>query len=173
MHLLGLVNILSIAPKHKSLNSLGLLTQLIPTEVNRRIDDKWVKTNIEHIKVGDVLLANTGDKIAVDGVVQGGFGVCNESHLTGESLLIDKNIGDTVYAGSSVEDGSIHYQAAATGTKTQLGDMMSALQDAQGTKADIARFADKVAAVFCACGGCIGDDEFWSIIYLVQILISH
>ena len=93
------------------------MTQLIPTEVNRRIDDKWVKTNIEHIKVGDVLLANTGDKIAVDGVVQGGFGVCNESHLTGESLLIDKNIGDTVYAGSSVEDGSIHYQAAATGTK--------------------------------------------------------
>ena len=134
--------------KTQSLNSLGLLTQLIPTEVNRRIDDKWVKTNIEHIKVGDVLLANTGDKIAVDGVVQGGFGVCNESHLTGESLLIDKNIGDTVYAGSSVEDGSIHYQAAATGTKTQLGDMMSALQDAQGTKADIARFADKVAAVF-------------------------
>lgn len=104
--------------KTQSLNSLGLLTQLIPTEVNRRIDDKWVKTNIEHIKVGDVLLANTGDKIAVDGVVQGGFGVCNESHLTGESLLIDKNIGDTVYAGSSVEDGSIHYQAAATGTKT-------------------------------------------------------
>ena len=56
--------------KTQSLNSLGLLTQLIPTEVNRRIDDKWVKTNIEHIKVGDVLLANTGDKIAVDGVVQ-------------------------------------------------------------------------------------------------------
>ncbi|OAV02132.1 MULTISPECIES: heavy metal translocating P-type ATPase [Moraxella] len=134
--------------KTQSLNSLGLLTQLIPTEVNRRIDGQWVKTNIDHINVGDVLLANTGDKIAVDGVVKSGFGVCNESHLTGESLLIDKHIGDMVYAGSVLSDGSIEYQAAATGAKTQLGDMMSALQDAQGTKADIARFADKVAAVF-------------------------
>ncbi|MFC0819884.1 heavy metal translocating P-type ATPase [Moraxella marmotae] len=134
--------------KTQSLNSLGLLTQLIPDEVNRLVDGQFTKVKADSIKVGNVLLANTGDKIAVDGVVLAGSGVCDESHLTGESLLLTKNVGDKVFAGSTLSDGSLQYQAVATGEATRLGDMMAALAQAQGTKANIARFADKVAAVF-------------------------
>ncbi len=134
--------------KTQSLDSLGLLSKLIPTEVIKQVDGQWVKVAIDSIQTKDVLLVNTGDKVAVDGVVLSGVGMTDESHLTGESLLIQKSSNDTIYAGSTLMDGSLIYQATATGAATQLGDMMTALKDAQGTKAHIARFADRVAAVF-------------------------
>ncbi len=134
--------------KTQSLDSLGLLSKLIPTEVIKQVDGQWVKVAIDSIQTKDVLLVNTGDKVAVDGVVLSGVGMTDESHLTGESLLIQKSSNDTIYAGSTLMDGSLIYQATATGEATQLGDMMTALKDAQGTKAHIARFADRVAAVF-------------------------
>ena len=134
--------------KTQSLDSLGLLTKLIPNEVIKQVDGQWIKVGINSVQTGDVLLANTGDKVAVDGVVLSGIGMTDESHLTGESLLIQKTAKDTIYAGSTLMDGSLTYQATATGAATQLGDMMTALKDAQGTKAHIARFADRVAAVF-------------------------
>lgn len=134
--------------KTQSLDSLGLLSKLIPTEVIKKVDGQWVKIGIDSIQTKDVLLANTGDKVAVDGVVLSGVGMTDESHLTGESLLIQKSSNDIIYAGSTLMDGSLIYQATATGAATQLGDMMTALKDAQGTKAHIARFADRVAAVF-------------------------
>lgn len=134
--------------KTQSLDSLGLLTQLIPNDVLKQVNGQWIKVAIDSVQTGDVLLANTGDKVAVDGVVLSGVGMTDESHLTGESLLIQKTAKDDIYAGSTLMDGSLTYQATATGRATQLGDMMSALKDAQGTKANIARFADRVAAVF-------------------------
>ncbi|PNP98934.1 cation-translocating P-type ATPase [Moraxella sp. RCAD0137] len=134
--------------KTQSLDSLGLLSKLIPTEVIKQVDGQWIKVGIDSIQTKDVLLVNTGDKVAVDGVVLSGVGMTDESHLTGESLLIQKTSNDTIYAGSTLMDGSLIYQATATGAETQLGDMMTALKDAQGTKAHIARFADRVAAVF-------------------------
>ncbi len=134
--------------KTQSLDSLGLLSKLIPTEVIKQVDGQWIKVGIDSIQTKDVLLVNTGDKVAVDGVVLSGVGMTDESHLTGESLLIQKSSNDTIYAGSTLMDGSLIYQATATGAATQLGDMMTALKDAQGTKAHIARFADRVAAVF-------------------------
>ncbi len=134
--------------KTQSLDSLGLLSKLIPTEVIKQVDGQWVKVAIDSIQTKDVLLVNTGDKVAVDGVVLSGVGMTDESHLTGESLLIQKSSNDTIYAGSTLMDGSLIYQATATGAATQLGDMMTALKDAQGTKAHIARFADRVAEVF-------------------------
>ena len=134
--------------KTQSLDSLGLLSKLIPNEVIKQVDGQWIKVGINSVQTGDVLLVNTGDKVAVDGVVLSGIGMADESHLTGESLLIQKTAKDTIYAGSTLMDGSLTYQATATGAATQLGDMMTALKDAQGTKAHIARFADRVAAVF-------------------------
>ncbi|USZ14508.1 cation-translocating P-type ATPase [Moraxella sp. FZFQ2102] len=134
--------------KTQSLDSIELLTQLIPSMVHKKVADGFVKVGIESVAVGDELLANTGDKIAVDGMVVTGGALANEAHLTGESMLVPKAIGDTVYAGSTLGDGSVVYRAAATGQVTKLGDMMSALADAQGSKADIARFADRVSAVF-------------------------
>lgn len=134
--------------KTQSLDSLELLTKLVPSMVHKQVGDGFVQVAIDEIGVGDVLLANTGDKIAVDGIVISGQAWANEAHLTGESAPVHKVVGQMVYAGSVLSDGSVTYKACATGAQTKLGDMMTALADAQGSKANIARFADTVSAVF-------------------------
>ncbi len=136
--------------KKHSLDSLSLLSTLIPSTAQRQTDsaDGWQTVSIDTLKVGDVLRADTGDRVAVDGMVMHGTVLVNEAHLTGESLTLTKSGGDTLYAGSIITDGSAVYQARATGQATALGDMMAALAEAQGTKADIARIADRIAAVF-------------------------
>lgn len=134
--------------KQQSLNSLSMLMDLVPDTVQRKAGDGWSAVSVKDIKVGDVLLARVGDRIGVDGVVTMGAGFTDEAHLTGESAALAKTAGDGVLAGSAVVDGGFEYRATATGGETALGDMVRALDEAQGTKADIARLADKVAGVF-------------------------
>ncbi|MBF0751427.1 copper-translocating P-type ATPase [Pasteurella sp. WM03] len=134
--------------KKHSLNSLESLLQLTPKQVGVLRDETWQTISLEQVKIGDVLRANQGERIAADGVVEMGYGWCDESHLTGEALPEMKQIGSTVLAGAMVTEGSLTYRANQLGKQTLLGDMMNALSEAQGTKAPIARFADKVAGVF-------------------------
>nr|WP_143541440.1 heavy metal translocating P-type ATPase [Rodentibacter genomosp. 1] len=134
--------------KKRSLNSLQSLLQLTPKQVGVLRDETWKTISLEQVKIGDVLRANQGERIAADGVVEMGYGWCDESHLTGEALPEMKQIGSTVLAGAMVTEGSLTYRANQLGKQTLLGDMMKALSEAQGTKAPIARFADKVAGVF-------------------------
>ena len=134
--------------KKHSLNSLGLLLQLTPKQVRVQRNGEWQTVPLNQIQVGELLRANQGERIAADGVVEEGSGWCDESHLTGESLPEMKKSGSHVLAGAMVTDGSLVYRTQQLGSQTLLGDMMNALSEAQGSKAPIARFADKVAAVF-------------------------
>ena len=134
--------------KKHSLNSLGLLLQLTPKQVRVQRNDEWQTVPLNQIQVGELLRVNQGERIAADGVVEEGAGWCDESHLTGESLPEMKKPGSHVLAGAMVTDGSLVYRTQQLGSQTLLGDMMNALSEAQGSKAPIARFADKVAAVF-------------------------
>ena len=134
--------------KKHSLNSLGLLLQLTPKQVRVQRNGEWQTVPLNQIQVGELLRANQGERIAADGVVEEGTGWCDESHLTGESLPEMKKSGSQVLAGAMVTDGSLVYRSQQLGSQTLLGDMMNALSEAQGSKAPISRFADKVAAVF-------------------------
>ncbi|WP_418934729.1 heavy metal translocating P-type ATPase [Haemophilus sp.] len=134
--------------KKQSLNSLGLLLQLTPKQVSVQRENRWETIPLDQVKIGDILRANQGERIAADGVVEQGSGWCDESHLTGESQPLEKMSQSPVLAGAMVTQGSLIYRANQLGQQTLLGDMMKALSEAQGTKAPIARFADKVAAVF-------------------------
>ena len=134
--------------KKHSLNSLGLLLQLTPKQVRVQRNGEWQTVPLNQIQVGELLRANQGERIAADGVVEEGAGWCDESHLTGESVPEMKKLGSHVLAGAMVTDGSLVYRSQQLGSQTLLGDMMNALSEAQGSKAPIARFADKVAAVF-------------------------
>ena len=135
--------------KKHSLNSIQLLVKLIPEAVLVKTPQgEWQSQALSSVKIGEVLLAKAGSRIATDGIVTLGEGWCNESHLTGESVPLSKRIGSTVLAGAMVDNGSFEYRVTATGQQTQLGDMIQALNDAQGSKAKIARLADKVAGVF-------------------------
>ena len=134
--------------KKTSLNSLGLLLQLTPRQVSRQRDGVWQTVPLDQVQIGDLLRANHGERIAADGIVESGSGWTDESHLTGESRPEAKAPGSRVLAGALVSDGSLIYRAEHLGSQTLLGDMMAALAEAQGSKAPIARIADRAAAIF-------------------------
>ena len=133
--------------KRGSLNSLGLMMQLTPRQVTVLRGTQWQPEKLENVQIGDTLRAVQGERIAADGMVLSGEAWADESHLTGESQPIYKTAGSKVLAGS-ILSGSVDYRAEQLGSNTLLGDMMNALADAQGSKAPIARLADKAAAVF-------------------------
>ncbi|MCG7656783.1 heavy metal translocating P-type ATPase [Wielerella bovis] len=133
--------------KRGSLNALGALLQLTPREVLVYQNENWIKQPLDTIKIGDILRCVHGGRVAADGEVIAGEAWADESHLTGESQPVYKTLGDKVLAGS-ILSGSVDYRAESLGGDTLLGDMVAALADAQGSKAPIARLADKVAAVF-------------------------
>ncbi|CWM33098.1 heavy metal translocating P-type ATPase [Neisseria meningitidis] len=134
--------------KKSSLNSLGLLLKLTPTQVNVQRNGEWKQLPIDQVQIGDLIRANHGERIAADGIIESGSGWADESHLTGESNPEEKKAGGKVLAGALMTEGSVVYRATQLGSQTQLGNMMNALSEAQGSKAPIARVADKAAAVF-------------------------
>lgn len=134
--------------KKSSLNSLGLLLKLTPTQVNVQRNGEWKQLPIDQVQIGDLIRANHGERIAADGIIESGSGWADESHLTGESNPEEKKAGGKVLAGALMTEGSVVYRTTQLGSQTQLGDMMNALSEAQGSKAPIARVADKAAAAF-------------------------
>ncbi len=135
--------------KKNSLNSIEMMLSLVPTLVEKQSDiGEFYDIDLIDVKIGDVLRAKQGTRVATDGVVIEGEGWCDESHLTGESQLLAKELGDKILAGALVENGSLVYRVTATGEESQLGDMINALNEAQNTKAPIAHLADMVANYF-------------------------
>ena len=168
--------------KKHSLNSLSMLLQLTPKKVTALRNDKWTEIALDQVNIGEIIRANQGERIAADGIIENGNGWCDESHLTGESRPEEKQKGGKVLAGAMVTEGSIIYQANQLGSQTLLGDMMNALSDAQGSKAPIARFADKVASVFVpavllislvtfALTYVLTNDSVSSLIHAVSVLV--
>ena len=98
--------------------------------------------------IGDQILVKPGEKIAVDGQVVSGQSAIDESMLTGESIPIQKTEGSPVYAGSINGQGSLVYRAEKVGRDTLLAQIIQLVEDAQQTKAPIAKIADQVAGVF-------------------------
>ena len=168
--------------KKHSLNSLSILLQLTPKKVTSLRNDKWTEIALDQVNIGEIIRANQGERIAADGIIESGNGWCDESHLTGESRPEEKQKGGKVLAGAMVTEGSIIYRANQLGSQTLLGDMMNALSDAQGSKAPIARFADKVASVFVpavlvislitfALTYVLTNDSVSSLIHAVSVLV--
>ncbi len=100
------------------------------------------------VLVGDTVLVKPGESFSVDGVVVSGNTGVDESMLTGESIPVDKNEGDSVYAGTVNLNGFVTVCASKVGTDTSLSQIIKMVEDASGSKAPIARLADKVAGVF-------------------------
>ncbi|WP_118867700.1 heavy metal translocating P-type ATPase [Haemophilus haemolyticus] len=168
--------------KKHSLNSLSMLLQLTPKKVTVLRNEKWTEIDLDQVNIGEIIRANQGERIAADGIIESGNGWCDESHLTGESRPEEKQKGGKVLAGAMVTEGSIIYRANQLGSQTLLGDMMNALSDAQGSKAPIARFADKVASVFVpivlvisivtfALTYVLTNDSVSSLIHAVSVLV--
>lgn len=103
---------------------------------------------VGEVAVGDIVEVRPGDTIAVDGTVVGGASAVEESMLTGESVPVDKAEGDHLAAGTRNTTGTLRFRATAVGDATVLGQIIAMVRRAQGSKAPIARVADRVSAVF-------------------------
>ncbi|RYZ28366.1 MAG: heavy metal translocating P-type ATPase, partial [Sphingobacteriales bacterium] len=103
---------------------------------------------ISKVKIGDILLAKPGERIAVDGMVHEGNSYVDESALTGEPIPVHKETGAKVYSGTINQKGSFQYTAEKVGGDTVLAHIIQAVQNAQGSKAPIQKLVDKIAGIF-------------------------
>lgn len=135
--------------KYKAGEALQNLLKEQPTQaIVVQADGREVLTDIADIQVGAKILVKANDKIPVDGTVISGETAIDESTLTGESLAVDKQAGDDVFAGTQNTYGTILITAVHTGEDTVFAGILTTLENAQARKAPIQRYADKVAGLF-------------------------
>lgn len=103
---------------------------------------------VEEVEIGDIIIVKPGAKIPVDGIVIEGHTAIDESMLTGESMPVDKKAGDKVYAASLNTTGTVKFRAEKVGSDTALAQIIKLVEQAQGSKAPIAKLADIVAGYF-------------------------
>lgn len=131
------------------------LLNLSPKTATVVRDGKQVVVKIEEIVLGDIVVIKTGDTIPVDGVVEDGEGLVNQSAVTGESVLLRKKVGENVISASICENGSFTFKATKVGENTTLAEIVRLVDEAGGSKAPIARIADKVSGVFVPVVMCL------------------
>ena len=134
--------------KGKTTNALKALLNLAPKKATLLIDGKETEVTVDKVKKGDVFVVRPGESIPVDAEITDGSTVVDESALTGESIPVDKVVGDTVSAGTINKAGFIKCSATAVGEDTALSQIIKMVSDAAATKAPVAKIADKVSGVF-------------------------
>ena len=134
--------------KEKTLSAIRALSRLSPDRVTVLRDGEILEIRTDELAVGETVLLRAGDRVAADGVAIDGFASIDESHLTGESLPIEKTVGDALATGSIVCDGSLKMRAERVGSDTSLAATLRMVREAAAGKAPIARLADRVSAVF-------------------------
>lgn len=135
--------------KSKTGSAIERLIDLAPKTATVVGEDGMQTTvNADDIQLGQTILVRPGEAIPVDGVVLEGSSAVDESALTGESMPVEKRIGDTVSAATVNRTGSFTFRATRVGADTDLARIIRLVEDANATKAPIARLADKVAGVF-------------------------
>ena len=133
--------------KSKTGGALEKLIDLAPKRATV-VEGDGTETEVETIQLGQTVLVRPGESIPVDGIVLEGSSAVDESALTGESIPQEKHPGDTVNAATINRTGSFTFRATRVGTDTALAKIIRLVEDANATKAPIARIADKVAGVF-------------------------
>lgn len=134
--------------KNKTRSSLANLMDLAPKMATVIEDGEEVVKNIEDVRVGDILLVRPGESVAVDGKVIEGASSLDESAVTGESMPVQKSVGDRVISASINTTGSFKFQAEKVGEDTTISQIIKLVDEASESKAPISKLADKIAGIF-------------------------
>ena len=111
-------------------------------------DGQETEIPVDDVRVGDVVLVRPGERIPVDGIIRQGYSTVDESMITGESIPVEKNVGDEVIGASINRTGSFQFEATKVGKDTTLAQIIRLVEEAQGSKAPIQRLADVVVSYF-------------------------
>ncbi|MFS9055111.1 heavy metal translocating P-type ATPase [Streptococcus oralis] len=146
-------------------------------------EDSYVQVPLEQVKVGDLIRVRPGEKIAVDGVVVEGVSSIDESMVTGESLPVDKTVGDTVIGSTINNSGTLFFKAEKVGSETVLAQIVDFVKKAQTSRAPIQDLTDKISGIFVPAVVILAILTFWiwfvllgasfvtSLLYGVAVLI--
>jgi len=134
--------------KRQASSAIRKLLELGAKEARVVVDGEERMVPVDQVSVGDMLRIRPGEKVPVDGEVVEGRSAVDESMLTGESLPVDKTIGDRVAGATTNANGALTVRATAVGADTALAQIVRLIEEAQGTKAPVQRLADRISSVF-------------------------
>ena len=146
--LITLGKYLEAVTKGKTSEAIKKLMNLTPKIAVIIREDKEIIVSVDEVEIEDIVIVKPGERLPVDGVIVDGITSIDESMLTGESIPVEKNKGDKVIGGSINKNGYVKYKATKVGKDTTLSQIIKLVEDAQGSKAPIARMADVIAGYF-------------------------
>ncbi len=134
--------------KSKTSQAIEKLIKLAPETATVLRNSKEIVIRTEQITVGDTVIIRPGDTIPVDGIIENGSGFVDQSAITGESIAVEKQPGDSVISATINKNGSFNFKATKIGNDTTLSRIINLVEEAGSSKAPIARLADKISGVF-------------------------
>lgn len=134
--------------KGKTSEAIKKLMGLQPKTARVIRDGEEEDIPIEKVKIGDIILVRPGERIPVDGIIVEGHSALDESMITGESIPVDKGVGEEVIGATINKLGSFKFEATKIGKDTVLSQIVKLVEDAQGSKAPVQRLADKISGIF-------------------------
>ncbi|MEQ2467048.1 heavy metal translocating P-type ATPase [Niallia hominis] len=146
--LITLGKYLETLTKGKTSEAIKKLMGLAPKTAIVLRNNQEVEISIDEVVVDDIIIVKPGEKMPVDGIVVEGTTAVDESMLTGESIPVEKNVGDSIIGASINKNGTIQYKATKVGKDTALSQIIKLVEDAQGSKAPIAKLADIISGYF-------------------------
>ena len=141
-------NVLEHKSVQKTTTAIGDLSSIQEVVAKIEVNGIIKEVNFDNIKVGDILIVNSGDKIPTDGVIVSGSAYIDESMITGESIPTNKNKDADVIGGTIITDGNVKIKASKVGNDTLLSQIIELVKNAQNNKPNIQKLGDQISAVF-------------------------
>lgn len=146
--LITLGKFLETRSRRKTSEAISRLTELAPETAIVEKNGVEIEIPIEELQIGDIVVVKPGARIPADGIIVEGNSSVDESALTGESIPVEKTVGDKIIAASINKNGFMKFRAEKVGNETTLAQIIKLVEDASASKAPIAKLADKIAGVF-------------------------
>ncbi len=176
MFLFALAEVIEALSLERARNAIRGLMDLAPsTATVRQVDGTWAEIEAGIVLLDAIVRVRPGERIALDGEIVSGQSAVNQSPITGESLPIEKDVGDPVFAGTINETGSFEYRVTAAANDSTLARIIHAVEAAQGSRAPTQRFVDKFARIYTpavfavAVAAAVMPPLFWATPWLAAI----
>jgi len=149
MFLFTVAELIEAKSLDRARNAISGLMQMTPERATvRQADGSWVELEVNNIELGAIVRVKPGERIGLDGNVTAGTSTIDQAPITGESLPVEKNVGDKVFAGTINQAGSLEYQVTAAANNSTLARIIHAVEQAQGARAPTQRFVDSFSKLY-------------------------